>query len=135
MARLAREEAGHLAQVLALCERRGLELGRDPGDPYAQALQAHVRQPHKDRLLDRLLVSALIELRSRERLHLLGESLPDPDLRGFYLKLAEAEQGHGELFLRLARRAAPDAVDERSSFLASEEAALVRTLPIRPAIH
>src|ERR687884_668801 len=45
MARLAREEAGHLAQVLALCERRGLALGRDAGDPYAQALQAHVRQP------------------------------------------------------------------------------------------
>src|SRR6267142_2226930 len=33
MARLAREEAGHLGQVLALMEERGLPLGRDPGDP------------------------------------------------------------------------------------------------------
>src|SRR5690349_4962828 len=63
MARLAREEAGHLAQVLALLERRGLVLGRDAGDPYAQALQALVRQPREERLLDQLLVSALIELR------------------------------------------------------------------------
>src|SRR5678816_2278293 len=43
MARLAREESGHLARVLQLLEQRGLCLGRDPGDPYAQALQALVR--------------------------------------------------------------------------------------------
>src|SRR6266550_529414 len=52
MARLAREEAGHLAQVLALLEKRGLALGRDPGDPYAQALQKLVRHPRAERLLD-----------------------------------------------------------------------------------
>src|SRR5947199_10443257 len=56
MARLAREEAGHLAQVLALVEKRGLALGRDPGDPYAPALQARVRQPAPEPLPDRLIV-------------------------------------------------------------------------------
>src|SRR6267378_1943600 len=66
MARLAREEAGHLGQVLALMEKRGLRLGRDPGDPYAQGLQALVRQPARERLLDRLIVSALIETRREE---------------------------------------------------------------------
>src|SRR5256886_1275096 len=45
MARLAREEAGPLAQVLSVMEKRGLPLGRDPGDPYAQGLQALGRQP------------------------------------------------------------------------------------------
>src|SRR5947207_8529565 len=87
MARLAREEAGHLAQVLALMEKRGLTLGRDPGDPYAQGLQACVRQPARERLLDRLLISALIEARSEERLRLLSQGLPDPELRSFYAKL------------------------------------------------
>ena len=135
MARLAREEAGHLSQVLAVCERRGLTLGRDPGDPYAQSLQALVRQPRHERLLDRLLVSALIELRSRERLALLGASLPDADLRGFYARLAESERGHGELFLRLAKRAAPDEAEHRFAVLARQEAHVVRTLPVRPAIH
>jgi tRNA 2-(methylsulfanyl)-N6-isopentenyladenosine37 hydroxylase len=135
MARLAREEAGHLSQVLALCDRRGLALGRDAGDPYAQGLQAQVRQPRRERLLDRLLVSALIELRSRERLDLLGTHLPDPELRSFYSRLAESELGHGELFLRLARKAAPDELETRWSTLAHEEARLVRTLPVRPAIH
>src|SRR5215469_1201388 len=51
MARLAREEAGHLAQVLALMEKRGLALGRDAGDPYAQGLQQLVRHPPRERLV------------------------------------------------------------------------------------
>src|SRR3989442_3447828 len=81
MARLAGEEACHLAQVLSVMEKRGLPLGRDPGDPYVQGLQALVRQPARERLLDRLLVSALIEARSEERLALLGANLPDPEMR------------------------------------------------------
>jgi len=134
MARLAREEAGHLAQVLALMEKRGLSLGRDAGDPYAQGLQAQVRQPARERLLDRLLISALIEARSEERLRLLSEALPDPELRDFYRKLAEAEEGHGELFLRLARKSS-DAFEPRLAELLRAEAELVRSLHLRAAIH
>src|SRR4051812_22755814 len=135
MARLAREEAGHLAKVIALLESRGLSLGRDTGDPYAQGLQALVRQPRPERLLDQLLVSALIELRSRERLQLLAENLAERYLRDFYEELAQAEAGHGSLFLRLARNAAPDGLQERLAVLAREEARLVRELPVRAAIH
>jgi tRNA-(ms[2]io[6]A)-hydroxylase len=133
MARLAREEAGHLAQVLALMEKRGLVLGRDPGDPYAQRLQALVRQPAPERLLDRLIVSALIELRSEERLRLLGAGLGAPELRQFYARLAQAEKCHGELFLRLARGS--DGFEQRLRELLQVEAQLVRELPLRPAIH
>lgn len=135
MARLAREEAGHLAKVLALMDARGLALGRDAGDPYAQGLQAFVRQPRAERLLDQLLVSALIELRSRERLQLLADNLTERHLRDFYEELAQAEEGHGSLFLRLARKVAPDAVEARLATLAAEEADLVRRLPVRAAIH
>ena len=133
MARLAREEAGHLAQVLALLEKRGLTLGRDPGDPYAQGLQAQVRQPSRERQLDRLIVSALIEMRSEERLRLLAGGLRDPELRRFYARLAQAEEGHGELFLRLARKC--EGFAERVERMLRVEADLVRTLPLRPAIH
>ncbi|HUJ25197.1 MAG TPA: tRNA-(ms[2]io[6]A)-hydroxylase [Myxococcales bacterium] len=134
MARLAREESGHLAQVLALMDKRGLSLGRDAGDPYAQALQKLVRQPALERLLDRLLISALIEARSEERLRLLAGHLPDGELRRFYARLAAAELGHGELFVRLARRNC-DGVDERLGELLRAEARIVRDLPLRPAIH
>ena len=133
MARLAREEAGHLAQVLSVMEKRGLPLGRDPGDPYAQGLQALVRQPARERLLDRLLVSAMIEARSEERLALLGAHLPDPELRRFYSRLSGAEKGHGELFLRLARKC--EGFEARLAQMLRAEAALIGELPLRPAIH
>jgi tRNA 2-(methylsulfanyl)-N6-isopentenyladenosine37 hydroxylase len=135
MARLAREEAGHLAKVIALLESRGLLLGRDGGDPYAQGLQALVRQPRSERLIDQLLVSALIELRSQERLQLLADHLPERHLRDFYEELAQAEEGHGTLFLRLARSASPDGLERRLAVLAAQEARLVRELPVRAAIH
>jgi tRNA-(ms[2]io[6]A)-hydroxylase len=86
-------------------------------------------------LLDQLLVSALIELRSRERLQLLADNLPERHLRDFYEELAQAEAGHGSLFLRLARTVAPDGIEERLAVLAGEEARLVRELPVRAAIH
>src|SRR3954466_6839294 len=54
MARLAHEESAHLARVLMILEQRGLLLGRDAGDPYAQALQELIRTPSLDRRLDRL---------------------------------------------------------------------------------
>ena len=135
MARLAREEAGHLAQVLRILEQRGLSLGKDPGDPYAQALYEHVRHPRAERLLDRLLVSALIELRSRERLALLAAHLPEPELRDVYGRLATAEAGHGDLFWRLALKTSRDEAPRRWAELAAEEARIVRTLPLRAAIH
>jgi tRNA isopentenyl-2-thiomethyl-A-37 hydroxylase MiaE len=48
--------------------------------PYGAKLKAQIRHQEPDRLLDSLLISALIEARSHERLGLLGEYCPDPDL-------------------------------------------------------
>ena len=134
MADLAREEAQHLGLVVKLLERRGLALGRDLGDPYAKGLYARVRTAGRARRLDQLLVSALIEARSEERLRLLAEHLEDRELREFYRRLALAEEGHGNLFLKLAQRADPDA-DARLAELLEVEAKLVAELPIRPAVH
>ena len=135
MARLAREESGHLARVLQLLERRGLTLGRDPGDPYAQALQVLVRTPATQRQLDRFLVAAIIEARSCERLALLAGALPDADLRRFYGELARSEDGHQKLFLRLAARVHGEATWPRLEQLLDAEAQVVRRLPVRAAIH
>lgn len=135
MARLAREEAGHLARVLGWLERRGLSLGRDRGDPYAQGLQALVRTSARERQLDRLLVAALIEARSCERLGLLATGLPKGELQAFYAELAQSEDGHQRLFVRLAERAHGEAARLRLDALLDAEAALLRRLPVRAAIH
>lgn len=136
MARLAREESAHLARVLRLMDERGLRLVKDGGDPYAQELQRLVRKPYAQRRLDRLLVAAIIEARSCERLALLAEALPDEQLRRFYAELAQSEDGHQSLFHRLAVQASGDAEAEaRLDELLAAEAAVVARLPLRAAVH
>ena len=138
MARLAREESAHLARVLDLMAARGLTLGRDAGDPYAQGLQKFVRTSADGRRVDRLLVAAVIEARSCERLSLLAEGLEDPMLRRFYGELAQSEDGHQSLFFRLAVTAnagqeAP--VRERLEWMLEREAQVVQDVGLRAAIH
>lgn len=134
LARLAREELDHFLAVLAELGRRGLALPPDGGDPYARALVRLVRGG-EGALLDRLVVSALIEARSRERLELLSGELPEPRLRELYGRFARSEAGHERLFLDLARRHGGDAADVRIEVLAEAEARIVSELPILPRIH
>lgn len=136
MARLAREESAHLARVLQIMETRGLSLSRDGGDPYAQKLQTHVRTGAMERRLDRLLVAAMIEARSCERLALLASGLEDAALARFYRELAQSEDGHQALFFRLAANAHGEEVTrERLTFWIEKEAEAMRQVGIRAAIH
>jgi tRNA-(ms[2]io[6]A)-hydroxylase len=135
LARLAQEETQHFFAVLNELARRGRTLPPDEGDPYAQALNRRVRSG-VPRLVDRLLVAALIEARSRERLALLGDALDEPRLRDLYQRLAHAEAGHERLFVDLARRhAGGEDVDGRLAALADAEARIVAELPLLPRIH
>jgi tRNA 2-(methylsulfanyl)-N6-isopentenyladenosine37 hydroxylase len=136
MARLAREETAHLAKVLKVMQERGLSLGRDAGDPYAKGLQEVLRTGSKERRLDRLLVAGIIEARSHERLELLAGGLKDAELKKLYAELAQSEDGHQTLFVRLAKEVEDErAVDERLDALLEAEAALLAKLPLRAAIH
>jgi tRNA-(ms[2]io[6]A)-hydroxylase len=135
LVRLARQELRHFEQVHSRLVARGLTLGRDGGDPYAQALLALARSGEPARLIDRLLVFALIEARSHERLCLLAEALPDKESRDFYRTLAEAEAGHYQLFLQLARDNLGADVDRRLEALAEEESRIIEELPLLPRVH
>jgi tRNA-(ms[2]io[6]A)-hydroxylase len=135
LARLAQEELQHFLAVLAEMGRRGIPLPADEGDPYAQALVRLVRGGEAA-LVDRLLVSALIEARSCERLQLLAQALPEARLRDLYARFAQSEAGHERLFVDLARRHGGEAAaDARLEALAEAEARIVRELPILPRIH
>jgi tRNA-(ms[2]io[6]A)-hydroxylase len=135
VARLAHEETRHVVQVAQLLSRRGQKPGWDHGDDYAAALRVLVRKREPDRLLDRLLVFAVIEARSAERLGLLADALPDPRSAQLYAGLAEAEQRHRALFLELAARIAPDAWRARAAELAAAEASILAGRPIVARIH
>jgi len=135
LARLAQEEQHHFLAVLAELQRRGAPLLPDEGDPYAQALLRLVRGGAA-RLVDRLLVAALIEARSCERLAILAGALPEPRLRELYERLARSEAGHEQLFVDLARRHGGEAeAGARLTALAEAEARIVAGLPLAPRIH
>jgi tRNA-(ms[2]io[6]A)-hydroxylase len=135
LAKLAQEELSHLLAVHAEMARLGIPPTPDEGDPYAQALVRLVRSGGQARLVDRLLVSALIEARSCERLVLLAEVLTDPRLRELYVRFAQSEGGHERLFVDLAVREGGDAARARLDVLAEEEARIVGALPLAARIH
>lgn len=135
VARLAHEETAHVVQMAQLLGRRGIAPSLDYGDEYAAALRAECRRPEPARLLDRLLVFALIEARSAERLGLLADALPDPLSAQLYAGLASAEVRHRDVFLELAADLAPTEWQPRLLELAAIESAIVARLPVRARIH
>lgn len=135
LAKLAQEELSHLLAVHVEMARLGIPPAADEGDPYARALVRLVRGGGPHALVDRLLVSALIEARSCERLVLLAGALTDPRLRDLYVRLARSEGGHERLFVELALKEGGDAARARLDVLAAEEARIVAALPLLPRIH
>lgn len=98
------EEWGHFRLVLAELQKRGLTLGRQRKDEYVNRLMEFQQKggSEEERLLDRLLIFALIEARSCERFKRLSEGLQDEYLSQFYRRFMESEAGHYHLFIALA---------------------------------
>lgn len=135
MARLAHDETRHVVQVAQLMSRRAQTASYDFGDDYAATLRKLIRNREPERLLDRLLVFAIIEGRSAERLQLLADALPDPKSRELYASLATAEVRHRDIFLSLARDASPSTWRARAADLAAAEAELLAHRTVIARIH
>jgi tRNA-(ms[2]io[6]A)-hydroxylase len=132
----AREELGHFHQVYRVLAERGLTLAKDKKDAYAAALLAEARHGPEQHLLDRLLVAAVIEARSCERLRVVAEALAGEPLGPFYDELARAEARHHGLFVRLAKQLYRDeVVRPRLGQILDVEADIVRALPLTAAVH
>jgi tRNA-(ms[2]io[6]A)-hydroxylase len=104
LAPIVTEEWGHFRLVLAELFKRGLTLGRQRKDEYVHALIGFCKTggSEEGRLLDQLLMMAMIEARSCERFKRLSEGLQDAYLRKFYRRFMESEAGHYTLFIELA---------------------------------
>ncbi len=133
---LAREELEHFERVLEQLARRGVDYGRQRPSPYAGQLQSAVRSFEPARLVDTLLVSALIEARSCERFGLLADAVDDPELAALYRGLLASEARHHALYVELAERvqSRPE-VRERLAELAEREAQVVAEAPPWPRLH
>lgn len=95
-----------------------------------------VRKGEATELLDRLLISALIEVRSCERFLALAEVSEDKELAEFYKALYASESGHYRVFLKLARKVAkPSVADARWREMLLAEARILGEQEVGPRIH
>lgn len=99
------EEWGHFRMVVTEMNKRGLQLGFQRKDEYVAALHRFIRKggSRETRLIEKLLLCALIEARSCERFRLLSLGLEDEELKEFYHKFMISEAGHYRMFLDLAK--------------------------------
>jgi len=127
---IAEEEMAHFGMVVQRIRERGWSLDPERKDSYVNELLAFVRKDgdRAERLVDRLLFSAMIEARSCERFKLLSQTVEDAELRTFYHALMVSEAGHYATFIGLARRhGAGIDVDARwKAFLAHEAEVVAR---------
>lgn len=136
MVDLALEELNHFRQVIRLIQDRGLVMTPDEKDPYVNQLRTHVRKEPEAYFLDRLLSGAVIEARGEERFRLLAQNLHDEKLKAFYMALARSEQGHHQLFLRLASHYFSDGeVNDRLADWVAIEKTVIEGVPVRSRLH
>lgn len=112
MSRLAREELRHFEQVMAIMKKRKVGYPHIEAAHYAGQLRKPIRTSEPHRLVDILVVGAIIEARSCERFAKLAPFL-DEDLKKFYLSLLKSEARHYEDYLALAKKAAGKPIDDR----------------------
>ena len=137
MTAVARDEVDHLATVARLLARRGGRLTKSHSNPYAKALRELIRLGEgNDELVDRLLVSALIEARSCERFEILSRCCQDRELAELYEDLWTSEHGHYRVFLNLGRDLiGADAAERRWQEMLAAEAAIIRSQSAGPRMH
>ena len=134
LAPIVTEEWGHFRMVLAELQKRGLKLGRQRKDEYVNALNEFCQKggAEEGRLLDQLLMMAMIEARSCERFKRLSEGLNDQYLKKFYRRFMESEAGHYTLFIELAETYIDkDKVRSRWNEWLKHESAIMQNLQIR----
>lgn len=126
MSRLAREELIHFEQVLAIMQERGMVYDHLSSSRYAAGMRKHVRTSEPGRLIDVLIIGALIEARSCERFAKLAPHL-DEQLAKFYRSLLKSEARHYQDYLHLAREYAGEPIDERIALFCEAERELIET--------
>lgn len=124
MSRLAREELRHFEQVIAIMAARGIAYEQIGASRYAAGLRELVATHEPQKLVDTLIVGAIIEARSCERFARLAPHL-DPELSKFYLSLLKSESRHFEDYLRLAEQAADADIKTRVAMFLDREQELI----------
>jgi len=135
MSRLAREELRHFEQVLKLMTKRGIAYESVTASRYAAGLREKVRKKDPCKLVDTLIVGALIEARSCERFAALVPHV-DAELSDFYVSLLKSESRHFMDYITLAKSlASPNEVAERLALFRGIERELIESRDVEVRFH
>jgi tRNA-(ms[2]io[6]A)-hydroxylase len=135
LSRLAREELRHFEQVTAIMQQREIAYIQLSASRYAGGLRQGLRSHEPARLIDTLVVGALIEARSCERFAALAPHL-DEELAEFYLSLLKSEARHFSDYLKLAVEYSDQAeVDARVACFADIEGGLIESPDVEFRFH
>jgi tRNA-(ms[2]io[6]A)-hydroxylase len=96
------------------------------------------RHGEEERLLDRLLLFAIIEARGCERFLLFSKAIKAQDLAlsEFYEALVKAEARHHACFLQLVKQYFNDTIwKPRLAYLLEEESKIMLSLPFTGRLH
>ncbi|MGQ9425354.1 tRNA-(ms[2]io[6]A)-hydroxylase [Gilvimarinus sp. F26214L] len=124
MSRLAREELRHFEQVIAIMAARGIPYEQISASRYAAELRNGMATHEPQKLVDTLLIGAIIEARSCERFARLAPHL-DAELGKFYSSLLKSESRHFTDYLKLAEKAAGGSCAGRLQELLDREQELI----------
>jgi len=124
MSRLIREEMRHFEQVIAIMHTRKIAYEQLSASRYAAGMRKDVRTYEPARLVDVLIVGAIIEARSCERFYKIAPFL-DEELQKFYLSLLKSESRHFQDYLALAKAVAPESIDARVNHFLEVDRSLV----------
>jgi len=102
LSKLAREELRHFEQVVSILTERKIPYEQISSARYAGELRKNVRTHEPGRLIDILIVSAIVEARSCERFEGLMQVL-DVELAEFYGSLLKSEARHFKVYLDFAK--------------------------------
>lgn len=126
LSQLAREELLHFEQVLQIMRQRGVQYDHLSPSRYAAALRKHMRNEEPGKLVDVLIIGALIEARSCERFAALAPFV-DKELGRYYRFLLKSESRHFEDYLRLAELYAGEDISARVAEFVALEQELIET--------
>ena len=126
MSKLAREELRHFEQVMAIMKKRGIEYRHLSSSRYANGLRVDVRTSEPHKLIDILIIGALIEARSCERFARIAPLL-DSELSKFYTSLLKSESRHFKDYLNLAVRYADEDIAPRIALFKKKEQELIES--------
>ena len=125
LSKLVREEMRHFEQVVAILNYRKIDYTHLSSARYAGELRKGVRTHEPGRLIDVLIVSAIVEARSCERFEKLIPVL-DSKLSDFYVSLLKSESRHFRKYMKLAEDiAAGERIQDRVEFFLEKDYQLI----------